>query len=250
MRRLINFWMCALLGCAGPRTGVQLYIDPVDLTTAHADGTVTIKTIPARAPESIEAVKKQVFLRALDGGADLPIAIEDVASSGQTSESAFLVRPSATLENRWHVLGFHSLPEIFDQNGSRLSDGFRATRFHPASAPTIREVWSCLKAGRSLVDVYLSEPVVLDAVPQDLEVTLGGERCSLDVESSGDMKTLRHWCNATKLADVEIIVHEGLKGTAGGDFQLLGGERAASLSMTLSAGESVHEDCRRWMPQP
>jgi hypothetical protein len=232
------------------RSTKALWAEPEDLTTAHADGVVEVYTIPAE-PELMAAVKKEVFLRLLDGGPDLELQIEDeeLASLIGVSHSAFRVRPTSTLENRWYVFGFHSLPEIFEPNRYRkLPDGLFGMRFHPASGPTLREVVSCAKLERTLVDVHFSERIPLEGLAETLEVTLGGEKCSLETEGFGDGtgETFRFWCNPKEPADVEVVFHPGIKGVAGGDFKLLNGESSAALSFTLSAGEPREEGCRFW----
>jgi hypothetical protein len=230
-----------------------LTIDPPDLTTGHAGGVVMVYTAGAE-PQLIEIAKKEVFLRPVDGGPNLPILVEDLGSEPGTSQSRFSLRPATTLDSRWHLVAFRTLPEDAEVNQTdrtRLSDGFLAIRFHPASGPTLREVWSCPKGGRTLVDVHLSERVALEEISTKVQANLGGDPCSLETAGFGDGTgdTFRFWCNATQLADVEVVFHPGLKGFAGGDFKLLNGESSAALTFTLSAGQPRDEVCRVWRPQ-
>lgn len=148
----------------------------------------------------------------------------------------------AALADRWYLARVTALPQGF-VSYQRLDDGTVGVRFRPGSAPRIREVQTCAKAGTGAkLLLYPSEPVRAERpIAEIVTVTQGGAVVPFSVNSvaQSDIELV---CESLAAGKAQVRVGPGLVAETGLPL--------APGAWTIDAGFAGTEACRELRPPP
>lgn len=255
---------------APPSPKPRVLIWPEDLSS-NTGGQPVVVWVGSSGPiidrELLGQLKASISLRRLTGGANVTVTTKlsvdtpeaerrppPYSTGGNYYQWEYIeLRSADAMSAEWHSIFLPASAANVDFPGTRLENGVKAlvSRFHPLSAPTIRQIQLCEPPGKARsAFVDFSEPV--EPVSSDLLTLgeMGGARCTAEPATPADAtRSIQFSCDGTKAdADWNLEAPSTWKSASGAPLRSLNGTVGYNSTFRPSELPVGSDGCRLWRP--